>query len=624
MRGAASSRASSAAGASPTLPMLACARQALRARLGRARRDALRGRPAAEPGAALRRGAARPARAGARPGRAHRRASTRRRSTAAWRPAAMPVVAPARARRATAALPQRERRRRRGGRGGRALGADELRVPLRRPGVLDADGAADPADRRVAPPGRRPAAACCRSSRRAPPRSRAGVRRVRIGAGGTVVHRMSDIDSARAERGDAAVADLPAAPAGARARRRLHRLGRRGHARTSTSSPASRSCSLGHGHPAPVAGARPSRPRVLGHVSNLYWSEPAGARSPSGCATLTGFGRASSSATPAPRPIEAAIKLARRRGRARGGPDEARDRLPRGRLPRPHARRRWRPAGREAKRSRSSRCRPASCTCRATTSTRCAAAVGPQTAAVLVEPVQGEGGVWPLDARSCPPRATLCDAPRRAAAVRRGADRHRPLRRLVRASSASACEPDAVALAKGLGVRPADRRAGGARGRGRLRARRPRHDLRRLAADRRRGAGGARRDRARGPGRERRARSATFLAARLAALPGVADVRGRGPAAGGRARDGAPRPRSPGGCSTRGVLVNAVTPTALRLCPPLCLSRREAAQVVDADLRRARRRSQGRPAMNPAHDPLRSAAARPWTRRRPACCSSAA
>jgi 4-aminobutyrate aminotransferase-like enzyme len=30
------------------------------------------------------------------------------------------------------------------------------------------------------------------------------------------------------------------------------------------------------------------------------------------------------------------------------------------------------------------------------------------------------------------------------------------------------------------------------------------------------------------------------------------------------------------------VLVNAITPTALRLCPPLCLSRREAAQVVDA------------------------------------------
>jgi acetylornithine aminotransferase len=31
-----------------------------------------------------------------------------------------------------------------------------------------------------------------------------------------------------------------------------------------------------------------------------------------------------------------------------------------------------------------------------------------------------------------------------------------------------------------------------------------------------------------------------------------------------------------------GVLVNAITPTALRLCPPLSLSRREAAQVIDA------------------------------------------
>ena len=36
------------------------------------------------------------------------------------------------------------------------------------------------------------------------------------------------------------------------------------------------------------------------------------------------------------------------------------------------------------------------------------------------------------------------------------------------------------------------------------------------------------------------------------------------------------------GCSTRGVLVNAVTPTALRLCPPLCLSTADADRAVEA------------------------------------------
>ena len=60
------------------------------------------------------------------------------------------------------------------------------------------------------------------------------------------------------------------------------------------------------------------------------------------------------------------------------------------------------------------------------------------------------------------------------------------------------------------------------------------------------------------------------LADRLRAVPGVADVRGLGllvavELAAGDAGTVAAR------LLDRGVLVNAVTPTALRLCPPLCL-----------------------------------------------------
>ena len=59
-------------------------------------------------------------------------------------------------------------------------------------------------------------------------------------------------------------------------------------------------------------------------------------------------------------------------------------------------------------------------------------AITPETAGILIEPMQGEGGV-----RSAPPqffralRAALRRA-RPAAGVRRGADRHRPARRTVR------------------------------------------------------------------------------------------------------------------------------------------------------------------------------------------------
>jgi acetylornithine aminotransferase len=76
-------------------------------------------------------------------------------------------------------------------------------------------------------------------------------------------------------------------------------------------------------------------------------------------------------------------------------------------------------------------------------------------------------------------------------------------------------------------------------------------------------------------------RVGSYLARRLRELPGVAGVRGLGlllavELAGGDSAGVAAR------LLDAGVLVNAVTPTALRLCPPLCLSTGDADRAVAA------------------------------------------
>ena len=80
------------------------------------------------------------------------------------------------------------------------------------------------------------------------------------------------------------------------------------------------------------------------------------------------------------------------------------------------------------------------------------------------------------------------------------------------------------------------------------------------------------------------------IAARAARMAGVDHVRGAGLLLGIELTD-APAAEVAAGLRARGVLVNAITPTALRLVPPLCLSQSEADRFCAAfeDVLAARR-----------------------------------
>ena len=157
---------------------------------------------------------------------------------------------------------------------------------------------------------------------------------------------------------------------------------------------------------------------------------------------------------------------------------------------------------------------------------RAAAAVDGTTAAILLEPVQGEGGVHAAGAGFLALARELCDlhdALLICDEVQTGIGRCGAWL----ASRRLGVEPDAVTLAKGLasGIPIGALVTRGARGR--VRAGGPRDDVRRHAAGRRRRPGGARHDRGRGPDRQRRAgRRAPARAA--GGVPGVAGVRGLG------------------------------------------------------------------------------------------------
>ena len=143
---------------------------------------------------------------------------------------------------------------------------------------------------------------------------------------------------------------------------------------------------------------------------------------------------------------EGAIKLARG-GRARTGPARTSSSPPS--APSTAGRsRRSRPPASPRSRRRSRRCPRASSTCRSTTSTR-SRRRSTSGGAVLLEPVQGEGGVWPCAAGVPRGRAAHLRRAGRAAHVRRGADgfyRTGP----AFAFQAYGVVPDVVTLAKAL------------------------------------------------------------------------------------------------------------------------------------------------------------------------------
>ena len=173
---------------------------------------------------------------------------------------------------------------------------------------------------------------------------------------------------------------------GVRPRRGHAALGRRRATSTSTSSAGISVAQLGHCHPRVVEAVREQAGRLM-HVGNLFYTEPGDAAGQAAGRAARSAARCSS-ATPAPRPIECAIKLARRRkpggdfvvleggfhGRTDGGAV-------------------GHPAGDQAGAVRAARARLRGGAARR----RPLRAVDDGTAAVLIEPIQGESGIHPID-----------------------------------------------------------------------------------------------------------------------------------------------------------------------------------------------------------------------------------
>ena len=150
-------------------------------------------------------------------------------------------------------------------------------------------------------------------------------------------------------------------------------------------------CALGHCHPEVTAAAK-AQMDTLWHVSNVFYSEPQIALAEQ-LTALSGLAGARSSATRARRPTRRCIKLARKAQNDRGQPGALRVHLLR-ELASTAAP--WPPSPPPASpstRRASSRCPPGFVHVPYGDLEAVRKAVGPQTAAILVEPIQGEGGV---------------------------------------------------------------------------------------------------------------------------------------------------------------------------------------------------------------------------------------
>ena len=328
---------------------------------------------------------------------------------------------------------------------------------------------------------------------------------------------------------------------------------------------------LGHGHPA-LVDAVTTQLRTLGHVSNFFATEPQVELAERllqllgqpGHVFFTSSGHRGQRGGLQALPSHRADAPGRRRGR----------------LPRPHAWARSRSPPRPPTASRSSRCPATSPSSRTATWRPSRRAVTDRTAAVVLEPVQGEAGVVvPPDGYLAAARRITSDQ-RRPALARRGADRDRPHRSLVRAH--------------GVGRR--SRRGHGGQGARRRHPRRGLHRRRAVQASCCSRATTAPRSAAtRWPPPRRspccaRSRTdglldhVTALGKKLADGVGhehVTEVRGRGlligldldaPKASAVAR----------AALRRGFIVNDCTPERIRLAPPLVLTEAQVADFLAA------------------------------------------
>jgi acetylornithine/N-succinyldiaminopimelate aminotransferase len=329
-------------------------------------------------------------------------------------------------------------------------------------------------------------------------------------------------------------------------------------------------CSLGHGHPA-AAQALAAQAAVLGHVSNLFYSEPSVTLAERLCA-LSGHDRAFFCNSGA-EAVEAGIKLARRTGRARGGAAKHGIVCVEGAF---HGRTLatlaagWSAAKREPFEPVPAGFRHVPRNDLAAL----AAAVGSDTCAVLVEPIQGEGGVWPLDVAWLELARELCDCHGALLLydeVQTGIGRCGTWF----CAELAGVRPDATAVAKGL--------AGGFPIGALLASDTPDGGFER--GDHATTFGGsppiaaaalAVLDAIEREGLVENARSVgERITERATGLPGVDHVRGAGLLLGIELVE-APAAEVAETLRGRGILVNAITPTALRLVPPLCLSQDEA------------------------------------------------
>ena len=335
--------------------------------------------------------------------------------------------------------------------------------------------------------------------------------------------------------------------------------------------------SLGHAHPAPIE-AFARQAAILGHVSNLFWTEP-GVALAERLLELCEFDGGAFFCNSGAEANEAAIKLARRRGRARGGLGKHHIVCLEGSF---HGRTlgtlqaTWaqsKKAPFEPLPAGFSHVAP---------NDRAAlrAAVGPTTAAVLLEPVQGEGGVHPLEAGYLALVRELCDrndALLICDEVQSGIGRCGAWL----ASRRLGIAPDAVTLAKGLasgipigalvtrqmddGFAPGEHATTfGATPPVAAAALAVLDTI--VAEDL---IGNAE-------------RVGTHLRERLSVVPGVAAVRGLGLLIAVELGAGDAAGVAGRLLETERVLVNAVSPTALRLCPPLCLGIDDADRAVDS------------------------------------------